>query len=203
MIPSSRLFALLLLSLSSQLAWSKWNATGTVRNLWATPVMEYSGLFSDEQLQAFADDVKSSWSAFLKERSDPRTRRVAKPQAFGASTPSDKDRINEEFFNYQGRNPINQNTLEVVWQAFCFAVDKFLEETGIPPIEYQSESRTIPGTLEWTKDKGPQRGKQYCWSSLQFGVSEMSDLFCEIPLKGSTLPFRVPITTYIPIPGQH
>jgi len=165
--------------------------------------MEYSGLFSDEQLQAFADDVKSSWSAFLKERSDPRTRRVAKPQAFGASTPSDKDRINEEFFNYQGRNPINQNTLEVVWQAFCFAVDKFLEETGIPPIEYQRESRTIPGTLEWTKDKGPQRGKQYCWSSLQFGVSEMSDLFCEIPLKGSTLPSRVPITTYIPIPGQH
>ena len=175
--PLSILNKLLLLSLllTPQLALAKWNATGTVRNLWATPVMEYKGLFSTEQLDAFSKDVTLAWEEFMKERSNPATRRRIKPQAFGTSTPNDKDRINEEFFNYQGRHPINAATLEIVWQAFCFAVDTFLEKTEFPPIEYQRESISKPGTIEWTKDKQPRRGHQYCWSSLQFAVS---NIFC-------------------------
>jgi len=152
-----------------QIASARWNATGTVKNLWSTPVMEYSGLFSDEQLQSFATDVKSTWADFLKERSDPTKRRGVKSQAEGTSTPNDKDRINEEFFNYQNRHPVNQATLETVWQAFVFACDKFIQEAQMPSIEYQRESLTAPGTIEWTKDKHPRRGKQYCWSSMQFG----------------------------------
>ena len=62
-------------------ARAKWNATGQVRNLWATPVMEYSGLFSDEQVAQFAADVKEGWAAFLRERANPTTRRKAKPRA--------------------------------------------------------------------------------------------------------------------------
>ena len=140
---------------------ARWNATGTVRNLWATPIMEYSGLFSEEQLAAFANDVKTSWSNFLKERSDPNRQQkvVTKSQAFGTSTKNDKDKINEEFFNYQSRNPINQATLETVWQGFVFACNKFVEETGLPPIEYQRET-LAGGSLEWTTDKGPRRGNQ-------------------------------------------
>ena len=162
-------FVNILISLQIQVTFAKWNATGNLRNLWATPVMEYSGLLSKEQLEAFANDVRTSWDAFLVERSDPSTRKSIKSQAFGTSTPGDKDRINEEFFNYQSRHPINENTLEIVWRAFCYACDKFIEEANIPSIEYQRESLTTPGTLEWTSDKNPRRGKQYCWSSLQFG----------------------------------
>ena len=142
-------------------AEARWNATGTVRNLWATPMMEYTGLFSEEQLTAFATDVKTSWADFLKERSDPSTKqRVAtKSQAYGTSTKNDKDKINEEFFNYQSRNPINQATLETVWQGFVYACNKFVEETGLPPIEYQRET-LAGGSIEWTTDKGPKRGNQ-------------------------------------------
>lgn len=145
--------AILLLSTAE----ARWNATGTVKNLWATPVMEYSGLFSEEQLTAFAADVKASWSAFLAERSQRKV--VTKAQAYGTSTKNDKDKINEEFFNYQSRNPINQATLETVWQGFIFACSKFVEETGMPPIEYQRET-LAGGSIEWTKDKGPRRGNQ-------------------------------------------
>lgn len=146
--------------LSSQ-AEARWNATGVVRNLWATPVMEYTGLFSEEQLAAFATDVKTSWSNFLKERSIPDKKRavVTKSQAFGTSTKNDKDKINEEFFNYQSRNPINAATLETVWQGFIFSCNKFIEETDIPPIEYQRET-LAGGSIEWTTDKFPRRGNQ-------------------------------------------
>lgn len=184
-------------------ATAKWNATGSVKKLWATPVMEYSGLFSRDQLQAFADDVKRSWSTFLKERSDPSTRRAIKSQAEGTSTPNDKDRINEEFFNYQNRHPVNAATLEIVWQAFCFAVNKFVEETGMPPIQYQRESLSAPGTLEWTADKNPRRGHQYCWSSLQFGGTHhdvhthpgsalAGTLYLEVPSDGGALSLSDP-----------
>lgn len=121
--------------------------------------MEYSGLFSEEQLQAFASDVKQAWADFLKQRSDPAFRVKTKSQAFGTSTKNDKDRINEEFFNYQGRNPINEATLETVWQAFVFSCNKYIEETGMPPIEYQRET-LAGGSIEWTKDKFPRRGRQ-------------------------------------------
>jgi hypothetical protein len=143
-------------------AEARWNATGVVRNLWATPVMEYSGLFSEEQLAAFATDVKTSWSNFLKERSNPDKKRavvVTKSQAFGTSTKNDKDKINEEFFNYQSRNPINPATLETVWQGFIFSCNKFIEETDMPPIEYQRET-LAGGSIEWTTDKFPRRGNQ-------------------------------------------
>lgn len=136
---------------------ARWNATGTVRNLWATPVMEYSGLFSDEQLQAFAADVKQAWATFLKERNANQVRTI--PQAFGTSTKNDKDKINEEFFNYQGRNPINTATLETIWQGFVFACNKFIQETGIPPIEYQRET-LAGGAIEWTKEPNPRRARQ-------------------------------------------
>ena len=138
---------------------AKWNATGTVRTLWATPVMEYSGLFSQEQLTQFAADVKSTWADFLEERSDPSKRKALKPQAFGTSTKNDKDRINEEFFQYQGRNPVNQATLETVWQAFVFSCNKFIEEAEFPAIEYQRETLE-GGSIEWTTDKHPRRGRQ-------------------------------------------
>ena len=142
-------------------AEARWNATGTVRNLWATPMMEYSGLFSEEQVAAFATDVKTSWANFLKERSDPNRvqKVVTKSQAFGTSTKNDKDKINEEFFNYQSRNPVNPATLETVWQGFVYACNKFVEETELPPIEYQRETLT-GGSIEWTTDKGPRRGNQ-------------------------------------------
>lgn len=150
-------------------AEARWNATGTVRNLWATPIMEYSGLFSDEQLAAFATDVKTSWANFLKERSDPNRKQkvVTKSQAFGTSTKNDKDKINEEFFNYQSRNPINQATLETVWQGFVYACNRFVEETGLPPIEYQRET-LAGGSIEWTTDKGPRRGNQVNFKILNF-----------------------------------
>ena len=123
--------------------------------------MEYSGLFSEEQLTAFATDVKTSWGNFLRERQDPdRKQKVAtKSQAYGTSTKNDKDKINEEFFNYQSRNPINAATLETVWQGFIFSCNKFIEETGMPPVEYQRET-LAGGSLEWTTDKGPRRGSQ-------------------------------------------
>ncbi len=151
--------AILLLIVCPLPTQAKWNATGTVRNLWATPVMEYSGLFSDEQLATFAADVKSAWANFLEERADPTRRRITKAQAFGASTKNDKDRINEEFFNYQGRKSINPATLEIVWQAFVYSCNKFIEETGLPPIEYQRETLE-GGSIEWTTDKNPRRGRQ-------------------------------------------
>ena len=116
---------LLLLQLdSSFFVEARWNATGVVRTLWATPIMEYNGLFSEEQLSAFATDVKTSWSSFLKERSSSKNSVVTKSQAYGTSTANDKDKINEEFFNYQSRNPINYHTLETVWQGFVFACNK-------------------------------------------------------------------------------
>ena len=152
-------FLLVTILTLSQVTQARWNATGVVRNLWATPVMEYTGLFSEEQLAAFASDVKQSWSNFLQERSDPNRKVITKPQAFGTSTKNDKDRINEEFFNYQGRNPINQATLETVWQGFIFACNKFIEETEMPPIEYQRETLE-GGSIEWTEEKFPKRGKQ-------------------------------------------
>ena len=130
-----------------------------VRNLWATPVMEYSGLFGEEQLQAFSADVKRCWSDFLIERNNPQTRRGAKPLAFGTSTPNDKDKINEEFFNFQSRNPscVQYHTLETVWQAFVFACQQFVKEADLPPIEYQRETKE-GGSLEWTTDPNPKRG---------------------------------------------
>ena len=149
----------------------RWNATGSIRTLWATPVMEYDGLFSDEQLSAFAADVQQAWSSFLQQRSSSQQQQqgqeklnkvVTKSQAFGTSTKNDKDKINEEFFNYQSRHPINEGTLETVWQAFVFACSKFVQETGIPPIEYQRETLQ-GGSIEWTKDPNPRRGKQVCY----------------------------------------
>jgi len=138
---------------------AKWNATGTVKNLWATPVMEYSGLFSEEQLAVFAKDVKKSWESFLEEKNNPATARETKAQAYGTSTKNDKDLINEEFFNYQSRFPVNPYTLDIVWQAFVFACNKYIEETGMPPIEYQRETLE-GGSIEWTTEKNPRRGKQ-------------------------------------------
>ena len=152
-------FVITIAILLSSIVEARWNATGVVRNLWATPIMEYKGLFSDEQLAAFASDVKTSWATFLKHRSENKGKVVTKAQAYGTSTANDKDKINEEFFNYQSRNPINAATLETVWQGFVFACNKFVEETGMPPIEYQRETLT-GGSIEWTKDKFPKRGNQ-------------------------------------------
>lgn len=198
-----RLAIAIAILLSSQ-AEARWNATGVVRNLWATPVMEYTGLFSEEQLAAFATDVKTSWSNFLKERSIPDKKRavVTKSQAFGTSTKNDKDKINEEFFNYQSRNPINAATLETVWQGFIFSCNKFIEETDIPPIEYQRET-LAGGSIEWTTDKFPRRGNQYCWGSVQFGgthhdihthpgSSLAGTLYLEVPPDGGALSLSDP-----------
>lgn len=155
-----------MLTMHGAVVEARWNATGTVRTLWATPVMEYSGLFSDEQLDAFAQDVKTAWSNFLRQRktrSRPRTKSTA--AAFGLSTPNDKDKINEEFFTYQRQSPIRAATLETVWQGFVFACQKFLDETGVPPIAYQRET-VDGGALEWTTsadNNNPVRGTQYCW----------------------------------------
>lgn len=164
--------------------------------------MEYSGLFSDEQLAAFASDVKSSWSNFLKERSNSQRSVITKSQAFGTSTKNDKDKVNEEFFNYQGRNPINQATLETVWQGFIFACNKFVEESDLPPIEYQRET-LAGGSIEWTTDKFPRRGNQYCWGSVQFGgthhdvhthpgSSLAGTLYLEVPPDGGALSLSDP-----------
>ena len=154
-------------------------------------------------MAGFAADVKSSWADFLKERSDPSRQRKIVAAADGTSTPNDKDRINEEFFNYQGRNPVNQVTLETVWQAFIFACNKFVEEGNFPPIEYQRESPTNPGTIEWTKEKSPRRGRQYCWSSVQFagthhdvhthaGAALAGTLYLEVPPDGGALSLSDP-----------
>jgi len=180
----------------------KWNATGVIRNLWATPVMEYSGLFSEDQLTAFAKDVKTSWADFLEERADPNRRRKVKTYAFGTSTPNDKDRINEEFFNYQSRNPLNQATLSTIWQAFIFACQKYVEETGLPPIEYQRETLQ-GGSLEWTKGGTPRLGKKYCWGSVQFGGTHhdththpgsalAGTIYLEVPPDGGALSLSDP-----------
>ena len=103
---------------------AKWNATGTMRQLWATPVLEYDGLFSNEQLTLFTADVRSTYAAFLLEQSDPTLRRGIRQTVDHSSTPSDKDRLNEEFYNYQTRAPVPHRTLETVWQAFVFACGK-------------------------------------------------------------------------------
>lgn len=182
---------------------ARWNATGYVRNLWATPVMEYTGLFGEEQLLGFAKEVKDLWAKFLEERSDPtKPRRTTKSLAFHTSTPNDKDRINEEFYNFQGRNPLPPVTLETVWQAFIFACNKYIEETGMPNIEYQRETLE-GGSIEWTKEKNPRRGKQYCWSSVQFGgthhdvhthpgSSLAGTLYLEVPPDGGALSLMDP-----------
>mmetsp|Transcript_15461 Transcript_15461/g.20136 ORF Transcript_15461/g.20136 Transcript_15461/m.20136 type:complete len:295 (+) Transcript_15461:73-957(+) len=181
---------------------AKWNATGTVKNLWATPVMEYSGLFSEEQLAVFAKDVKKSWESFLEEKNNPVTARKTKAQAYGTSTKNDKDLINEEFFNYQSRFPVNPYTLDIVWQAFVFACNKYIEETGMPPIEYQRETLE-GGSLEWTTEKNPRRGKQYCWGSVQFGGTHhdihthpgsalAGTIYLEVPADGGPLSLMDP-----------
>eukprot|EP00587_Corethron_hystrix_P007090 CAMPEP_0113320082 /NCGR_PEP_ID=MMETSP0010_2-20120614/14021_1 /TAXON_ID=216773 ORGANISM="Corethron hystrix, Strain 308" /NCGR_SAMPLE_ID=MMETSP0010_2 /ASSEMBLY_ACC=CAM_ASM_000155 /LENGTH=249 /DNA_ID=CAMNT_0000177769 /DNA_START=186 /DNA_END=935 /DNA_ORIENTATION=+ /assembly_acc=CAM_ASM_000155 len=164
--------------------------------------MEYSGLFNDDQLKAFAADVKSSWSDFLLERSNPQTRRKTKSLAFGASTVNDKDRINEEFFNYQSRNPIKYHTLETVWRAFLFACQKFIKEAELPPIEYQRETKE-GGSLEWTIEPNPKRGPGYCWGSVQFGGTHhdihthpgaalAGTLYLEVPPDGGALSLNDP-----------
>jgi len=179
---------------------AKWNATGVVRNLWATPVMEYSGLFDETQLEAFATDVKLKWAEFLRQRSSGNV--VTKSQAFGASTKNDRDRINEEFFNYQSRNPINAATLETIWQAFIYACNKFISETAMPPIEYQREALE-GGYIEWTKDKHPRRSRQYCWGSVQFGGTHhdvhthpgaalAGTIYLEVPPDGGALSLTDP-----------
>lgn len=164
--------------------------------------MEYSGLFSEEQLAAFAADVKLAWGAFLEERSDPLKRRKITPLAFHTSTPNDKDRINEEFYNYQGRHPLQPATLETIWQAFVFACHKFVEEAGLPPIQYQRETAE-GGSLEWTTDPHPRRGRQYCWASVQFagthhdvhthpGSALAGTLYLEVPDDGGALSLSDP-----------
>eukprot|EP00547_Thalassionema_nitzschioides_P011097 CAMPEP_0194260236 /NCGR_PEP_ID=MMETSP0158-20130606/45401_1 /TAXON_ID=33649 /ORGANISM="Thalassionema nitzschioides, Strain L26-B" /LENGTH=258 /DNA_ID=CAMNT_0039000319 /DNA_START=363 /DNA_END=1139 /DNA_ORIENTATION=- len=137
-----------------------------MRQLWATPVMEYKDLFSKEQLTFFAENVKDAYATFLEEREDPTRYRPAKTQTSFSSTPSDKDKINEEFFNFQTRNPINPATLEVVWQAFVYASQKFVKEAGMPDIDYQRET-AAGGELEWSKGGVPRRGSMYCWGSVQ------------------------------------
>ena len=146
---------------------AKWNATGTMRQLWATPVLEYDGLFSDEQLTLFTADVRSTYAAFLLERSDPTLRRGIRQTVDHSSTPSDKDRLNEEFYNYQTRAPVPHRTLETVWQAFVFACGKYLMETGTPPLDYQRETAE-GGALEWTRGGVPRREGMYCWGSVQY-----------------------------------
>jgi len=149
----------------------KWNATGRFRQLWSTPVMEYEGLFSATEIAKFSDDVKIRYSEFLEHRNDPTwKKKESKPQkrAFGFSTPNDKDTINDQFFSYQTKNPINSATLDAIWQAFVFACHKFVEESGMPPIEYQRET-VMGGELEWTSGGVPRRGSKYCWGSLQSG----------------------------------
>jgi len=145
---------------------AKWNATGTMRQLWATPVLEYDGLFSEDQLALFTADIKQTYADFLIERSDPARRRAIKQSLTHSSTATDKDRLNEEFYNYQGRNPIPHHTLETVWQAFVFACNKYVTESGLPPLDYQRETAE-GGSLEWTKGGVPRRGRQYCWGSVQ------------------------------------
>ena len=104
----------------------------------------------------YDDDLNN---IFLEEKNNPVTARKTKAQAYGTSTKNDKDLINEEFFNYQSRFPVNPYTLDIVWQAFVFACNKYIEETGMPPIEYQRETLE-GGSLEWTTEKNPRRGKQ-------------------------------------------
>lgn len=189
---------------------AKWNATGNLRTIWVTHVMEYRDLFSPEQAGMFAEDVKKAYGDFLVERSDPATRRGIKPQSEHSSTPADKDRINEEFFNYQGRHPINEATLEIVWQAFCYAVARFVKEADLPPIEYQRETAE-GGSLEWvtTAVGMPRRGRQYCWGSVQSegthhdihvhpGSALAGTLYLSVPLDGGALTLsdpRGPVST--------
>jgi len=174
----------------------KWNATGKMELLWATPVVQYHGLFSEEQLALFAKEVQDSFADFLKERADPNRRRGIKQNDY-TSTPADKDKLNEEFYNYQARNPISQATLDTIWQAFVFACNKYATEVGMPPFDYQRETAQ-GGSLEWTKGGVPRRGKQYCWGSVQssgvhhdththMGSAVAGTLYLSVPEDGGAL----------------
>lgn len=194
---------ILLLLSCLKVADSAWKATGNLRQIWATPVMEYRGLFSKEQLQQFSKEVQDKYADFLKEREDPSTpRRSIKPEAEHSSTPNDKDRMNEEFFNYQSRNPLSHPTLETIWQAFCFAVSKYVKESGLPDIEYQRPN-AIGTALEWTKGGTPIRGKQYCWGSVQSrgmhhdihthpGAAVAGTIYLKVPDDGGALTLSDP-----------
>jgi len=161
---SSSLLVVLLLICPSNAA--KWNATGTLRQIWVTPVMEYQDLFSSAQLDSFADDVRELFQKFLLQKDSKKHVTVA--QNTFSSTPNDKDRLNEDFYNYQITNPINPGTLETIWQAFVYACQKFMKESGMPPVDYQREKASgKEGELEWTKGGIPRRGSMYCWGSVQ------------------------------------
>ena len=75
-------------------ARGEWQAKGKMEFLWATPVMEYDGLFNEEQLCMFAKDVLEAWDAF---QAAGQKDRVANPTDT-AWTQADLDRYNEKFF---------------------------------------------------------------------------------------------------------
>ena len=133
--------------------------------LWATPVMEYDGLFNEEQLCMFAKDVLEAWDAF---QAAGQKDRVTNPTDT-AWTQADLDRYNEKFFAWQSVTPVPMRTLETVWQAFVFAVREYVKQAEMPPLLYQRPNDA--GTaIEWTTiDQHPnvQRGNGYCWAAVQ------------------------------------
>ena len=119
-------------------ARGEWQAKGKMEFLWATPVMEYDGLFNEEQLCMFAKDVLEAWDAF---QAAGQKDRVTNPTDT-AWTQADLDRYNEKFFAWQSVTPVPMRTLETVWQAFVFAVREYVKQAEMPPLLYQPATGT-------------------------------------------------------------
>ncbi|CAH0366970.1 unnamed protein product [Pelagomonas calceolata] len=182
-------------------ARGEWQAKGKMEFLWATPVMEYDGLFNEEQLCMFAKDVLEAWDAF---QAAGQKDRVTNPTDT-AWTQADLDRYNEKFFAWQSVTPVPMRTLETVWQAFVFAVREYVKQAEMPPLLYQRPNDA--GTaIEWTTiDQHPnvQRGNGYCWAAVQAnathhdvhthaGSSVAGTLYLSVPGDGGALSLNDP-----------
>jgi len=189
------------LGLCAAVALAEWTARGTMRLLWATPVMEYEGLFNDEQLCEFARDVLAAHDAFLAAGAQDRVKAPTET----SWTPTDTDRSNEKFFAYQQVTPVPARTLETIWQAFVHASSKYVAEAELPPLKYQ-RSNAAGTAIEWTDTEANPavaRGRGYCWGAVQgnathhdvhthAGSSLAGTLYLSVPGDGGALSLNDP-----------
>ena len=103
------------LAVAAPIATTEWTAKGTMRYLWATPVMEYADLFNEEQLCMFAQDVLLSWQTFLEAGEVDRVTSATDT----AWTDTDTDRYNEKFFAWQQASPVPSRTQSPRYTPAC------------------------------------------------------------------------------------
>ena len=189
------------LAVAAPMATTEWTAKGTMRYLWATPVMEYADLFNEEQLCMFAQDVLLSWQTFLEAGEVARVTSATET----AWTDTDTDRYNEKFFAWQQASPVPSRTLDTVWAAFVHAAQMYVREADMAPLKYQRPNDA--GTaIEWTTTaRHPQiaRGAGYCWGAVQgnathhdvhthAGASLAGTLYLSVPGDGGALSLNDP-----------